>query len=134
MGNVLDAKLLCKVHDKKKRNELNLRLKKMYWRLGKYSRWTYGIQLCGCISKSNILTVQLYENKVLRNIGNGPRYIRNREFHHDLQMNSVDETIAKLARSHEQFHHHDKIEALLLLNNINLTRRLMRVKHFELIK
>lgn len=150
LGITLDARLRWKVHVKKKKEELDIRFKKMYWLLGRHSSlstynkillykqvlkpvWTYGIQLWGCASKSNILIIQRFQNKVLRSIVNAPWYVRNSDLHRDLQMDTVDQTITKFARNHEQrLHQHGNVEAIQLLDNINITRRLKRVKPFEL--
>jgi hypothetical protein len=70
----LDAKLRWKEHIKKKRDELNISFRKMYWLLGRNSElsvhnkltlykqvirlvWSYGIQLWGCASESNIQVI-----------------------------------------------------------------------------
>jgi hypothetical protein len=77
-----DAKLRRKEHIKKKRDELNINSKKMYWLLGRNSELSvhnkltlykqvirpvcsYGIQLWGCASDSNIQVIQRYQS-VLR--------------------------------------------------------------------
>jgi hypothetical protein len=84
-----DAKLRWKEHIKKKRDELNIKFKKMYWLLGRNSKlsvhnklilykqvirpvWSYGIQLWGCASDSNIQVIQRYQNKVLKCTVNAP--------------------------------------------------------------
>lgn len=152
LGMTLDARLRWRVHVRKKREELSIKLKKMYWLLGRNSKlstynklllykqilkpaWTYGIQLWGCASKSNIQVIQRFQNKALRNIVDAPWYCRNRDIHRDLQMDTVDQTIAKFASSHEQrLLHHVNVEAIQLLDNTNLVRRLKRTKPFELVK
>lgn len=152
LGITLDARLRWKVHVKKKREELDIRYKKMYWLLGRHSSlsiynkillynqilkpvWTYGIQLWGCASKSNIIIIQRFQNKVLRNIVNAPWYIRNSDLHRDLQMDTIEQTITRFAKSHEQrLHQHVNVEAIQLLDNTDLPRRLKRVKPFELVK
>jgi len=70
---------------KKKREELGLKFKKMYWRVRRRSAlslhsklmlykqilkpvWTYGIQLWGCTKQSNTDIIQRFQNKVLGNI------------------------------------------------------------------
>jgi len=77
----LDAKLRWKAHVKKKREELVLRYKKMYWLIGRDSSlslhnrlllykqilksvWTYAIQLWGCTKQSNTCTdiIQRFQN------------------------------------------------------------------------
>jgi hypothetical protein len=66
-----DAKLWWKEHIKKKRDELNIKFRKMYWLLGRNSElsvhdkltlykqvihpvWSYGVQLWGCASDSTL--------------------------------------------------------------------------------
>jgi hypothetical protein len=88
----LDAKLRWKEHIKKKHDELNIKFRKMYWLLGRNSElsvhhkltlykqvippvWSYGIQLWGCASDSNIQLIQRYQNKVLKCIVNAPWYV-----------------------------------------------------------
>lgn len=152
LGIHLDARLRWKVHVKKKREELGLRYKKMYWLLGRGSQlsisnkillykqilkpvWLYGAQLWGCTSKSNLQIIQRYQNKVLRGIVDAPWYIRNSDLHRDLKMDTVEQAISNAATKHEQrLHHHTNIEAIQLLDNTDITRRLKRIKPFELVK
>ena len=150
LGMTLDSKLRWKAHVKIKREELGLKYNKMYWIIGRNSSlstynkiliykqilkpvWTYGIQLWGCTKSSNIDIIQRFQNKVLRNIVNAPWYIRNSDLHRDLQMEDVKSEITHFARSHEQrLHYHVNIEAIQLLDNTDITRRLKRTKPFEL--
>lgn len=151
LGMTLDTKLRWKAHVKKKREELGLRYKKMYWLIGKHSTlsiankillykqilkpvWTYGIQLWGCTKPSNIQIIQRFQNKVLRNIVNAPWYIRNTDIHRDLKVEDVESEIKKFAKSHEQrLHQHVNVEAIQLLDTTDIVRRLKRTKPFELI-
>jgi hypothetical protein len=95
--------------------------------------WTYGIQLWGCTKPSNIAIIQRFQNKVLRAIVNAPRYVRNVDLHRDLKMEMVTAEIKRFARKHEErLHHHDNVEAIQLLDNTELLRRLKRTKRFEL--
>jgi hypothetical protein len=77
----------------------------MYWLLGRNSQlsihnkiilykqvWSYGIQLWGCTSDSNIQVIQRYQNKVLKCIVNGPWYIQN-SHHRDLGIETVTDII-----------------------------------------
>jgi hypothetical protein len=145
----LDAKLRWKAHVKKKREELGLRYKKkklladrkelsLNNKLLLYKQilkpvWTYGIQLRGCTKQSNIDIIQQFQNKVLRNI-NAPWYIRNNDLHRDLEVKVVSSGIQRFAQKHEErLYHHDNVEAIQLLDNMAIVRRLQREKPFELV-
>lgn len=150
LGMTLDSKLKWKEHIKIKKNELNIKFRKMYWLLGRHSEleihnklllykqilkpvWTYGIQLWGCTKKSNAKMIQKFQNKVLRNIVNAPWYIRNDDLHRDLRMETVSEEITRYAAKHEErLHRHVNIEMLQLLDNSETVRRLDRTKPFDL--
>lgn len=150
LGLTLDAKLRWKPHVKKKINELKLRYKKMYWLMGRHSTlsianklllynqilkplWSYGAQLWGCASASNKLSIQRFQNKVLRDIVNAPWYVSNATLHRDLEVDLVDSVIKDIAKSHQQrLQQHVNVEAFKLLNNDGLVRRLRRIKPFEL--
>jgi hypothetical protein len=99
-------KFICIVHVKKKREELGLKYRKMYWLMGRRSAlsiydklkmykqilnpvWTYGTQQWGCTRQSNTDIIQRFQNKVLRNMVDAPWYIRNADLHRDLQMEMV---------------------------------------------
>ena len=134
--------LLYSLHMSKKNKKLVIKLRKMYWLLGHNSTlsinnklllykqilkpvWTYGIQLWGCASKSNLNIIQRFQNKVLRSIVNAPWYCRNSDLHRDLEVKTVSQTISKFARSHEQrLLYHVNVEAIQLLNNANQIIRL----------
>jgi hypothetical protein len=89
LGHTLDSKLIWKPHLLTKRKQLELKLKELYWLLGKKSFltidnklliyktvlkqiWTYGIQLWGCSSKTNRKLIQTTQSKILRTIVNAP--------------------------------------------------------------
>jgi len=149
----LDAKLRWKPHvkKKKKQEELTLKYIKMYWLMGRYSALSvynklmlyqqvlkpvlsYGIQLWGCTSQSNRNIIQRFQRWVLRGIVDAPWYIRNDNLHKDLDVETVDSVIKNYAQSHEQrLQRHTNVEALQLLNNDGLVRRLKRTKPFELV-
>jgi hypothetical protein len=122
----------------------------MYWLMGRRSAlsihnklilytqilkpvWTYGIQLWGCTKPSNIAIIQRFQNKVLRAVVDAPWYVRNVDVHRDLNMEMVTADIKRFARKHEERpHHHDNVEAIQLLDNSELLRRLNRTKPFQL--
>jgi hypothetical protein len=90
----------------------------MYWLLGRNSElsvhnklilykqvicpvWSYGIQLWGCASDSNIEMNESYQNKVLNCIVSAPLYVQNSDLRH-LGIETVADVIAKFANSHER--------------------------------
>jgi hypothetical protein len=139
------------VHVKIKREELGLKYRSMYWIMGRKSVmsthntlvhctqilkpvWTYGIRLWGCTKPSNIAVIQRFQNRVLRNIVGAPWYVRNADLHRDLRIEMVMAEVRRVARKHEErLLHHDNVEAIQLLDNSELIRRLRRTKPFELV-
>jgi hypothetical protein len=118
LGMTLDAKLRWKEHIKIIRDELNNKFRKIYWFFGRNSEllihnkltfykhvtcpvWSYGIQLWGCASESNIRVIQRYQNEVPKCIVNALWYVRNSDLHHDLGIETVKDIIAKFANSHK---------------------------------
>jgi hypothetical protein len=82
---------------------------------------------------SYIAIIQNFQNKVLRAIFDSPWYVRNADLHRDLKMEMVTAEIKRYARKHEErLHHHDNVEAIQLLDNSEMLRRLNRTKPFEL--
>jgi hypothetical protein len=55
--------------------------------------WTYGIQLWGSASNSNIEILERFQGKVLRMITDAPWYVPNTVIRQDLQITSVKEEI-----------------------------------------
>ena len=150
LGMTLDAKLRWKEHVKKKKEELGLKYRELYWLIGRNSKvsienklkiynqvlkpvWLYGIQLWGCAKKSHIRSIQTFQNKVLRNIVNAPWYVRNTDIHRDLEMPYVVSEVKKFAVKHEdRLFQHPNEEVRELLDQRGLNRRLKRTKPFEL--
>jgi hypothetical protein len=152
LGMTLDTKLRWKEHVKKKRKELDLKYRKLYWLLGRNSElsidnkllvyrqvlkpvWTYGIQLWGCTKQTNAKIIQSFQNKVLRCIVNAPWYIRNDNLHKDLKLETVAGEITKHANKHGmKLQHHENTEVRTLLNHqTNQRRRLKRTKPLDLM-
>jgi hypothetical protein len=84
-----------------KRKQLDLKAREIKWIIGSHSPlslenkiliyktilkpvWTYGIELWGCASNSNIEIIQRYQSKLLRLITNAQWYVTNRTLHSDL--------------------------------------------------
>jgi len=123
----------------------------MYWPVGRNSSlslhnkllihkqilkpvWTYGIHFGVCTKQSNIDIIQRFQNKVLRNVVNAPCYIRNCDLYRDLEVDVVSNEIQRFAQKHEErLHHHENVEAIQLLDNMGIVRRLQRKKPFELV-
>ena len=80
----------------------------MYWFLGKKSSLslenklllykaiikpicTYGVDLWGCYSKSNVNIIQRFQPKTLRLIAGAPRYFSNQKLHAYLSITTVEE-------------------------------------------
>jgi hypothetical protein len=89
----LDRRLTWHTHIFAKRKQLGISLTKMYWLLGRKSNfstnnklliyktilkpiWTYGIQVWGTTSNSNIEILERFQSKVLWLIVNAPWYIQ----------------------------------------------------------
>jgi len=151
LGMNLDAKAKWVEHTKIKLTELQIRFSQLHWILGRKSRtstynkllvynqilkpiWMYGIQLWGCASRSHISKLQRFQNKVLRTIANAPWYIRNSDLHRDLGVPLVEDIIKQIATKHKnRLMQHENPEALKLLDNNQISRRLKRTKPFELV-
>lgn len=110
LGFHLDKRLTWANHIKKKRDEINLKFRKLYWLMGRNSVltvdnklliynavlkpiWTYGIPLWGSACKSNILCIQRVQNHILRSIANAPWFSRNDDIHQHLDIPTVQSEI-----------------------------------------
>jgi carbonic anhydrase len=93
---------------------LYFKLTKMYWLLGRQSKlttsskrlaykvvlkpiWTYGLQLLGRASTSNIEILERFQSKALRMITDAPWYVTNALLRRDLHIPSVKEEIQQLS-------------------------------------
>ena len=146
LGLTLDAKLRWKEHIKIKVRQLNITYKKLQWMIGRKSSlsihnklllykqilkpiWTYGIQLWGCSKKSNVMLIQKFQNKVLRDIVDAPWYVRNADLHRDLKMDEVSEVRKRFSTKHQnRLKSHVNLEALRLNHYQGSLRRLKRNK------
>jgi len=61
---------------------------------------TYGIELWGCVTKSNIAVIQRYQSKLLRTITNAPWYVSNQTLHSDLHIPHVRTVFRERAATH----------------------------------
>jgi hypothetical protein len=106
----LDRRLTWSEYIFTKWKQLGMTLSKMHWLLGRKSKlstsnkiliykailkplWTYGIQLWGMDSTSNIEFLECFQSKVLRTIVDAPWYMPNTVIWRGLQTPTVKEEI-----------------------------------------
>ncbi|CAD6229611.1 GSCOCG00012115001-RA-CDS [Cotesia congregata] len=148
LGLHLDRRLTWAKHIKTKRKEMELKTR-LYWLLGKKSKlslnnklniykiilkpiWTYGIQLWGTASNSNLEILQRFQNKTIRNIVNAPWYVSNAIISRDLSIPTIKEEIMRLSVKYEgRLENHPNPIATELLNK-ETTRRLKGFKTIDL--
>jgi hypothetical protein len=94
--------------------------------------WSYGVDLWGCASKSNIFIMQRSQSKILRAIANSPRYVTNHNLHSDFNIPYVrDVTHERINKRHNTLEAHPNPLLEPLLQPIN-TRRLKRCWSLDL--
>ena len=124
--------------------QLRDKLKKFYWLIDRCSNlstqnkitlyktvikpvWTYGIQLWGTASNSNIEILQRFQSKTLRSLLNAPWYVTNETIHHDLKIPSDKDKIHKSrSRYNTRVNNHHNPLVTQLLDTTNQIRRLKR--------
>jgi len=101
LGIHLDQRLTWRKHITTKRKQLDLKLWNLYWIIGRKSQlslenkllvykvilkpvWTYGIQLWGTASNSNVEILERFHSKVLCIITDAPWYVPNTIIKRDL--------------------------------------------------
>lgn len=120
----LDARPKWKIHVKLKRAQFDIKLRELYWLLGRNSNmwmtnqllvnkqglkpiWLYGCPLWGFAAKTNIQVIERFENKVLRSMTNAHWYERNADIRRNQQIPSIREEIRKYATNPEaRLHSH----------------------------
>jgi len=112
LGIHLDRRLTWRKHITTKRKQLDLKLRNLYWIIGRKSQlslenkllvykvtlkpvWAYGIQLWGTASNSNLEILERFQSKVLRIITDAPWFIPNTVIKHDLQVPTVKQEARK---------------------------------------
>jgi hypothetical protein len=110
LGIHLDRKIIWRNHISAKLKQLELKIRNIYWINGRKSqlslanqllvykailkpRWTYGIQLWGTASNSNIDFLESFHSKALRIITDAPWYLPSAVIKHDLQVPSVRQEV-----------------------------------------
>ena len=146
---LLDAKLRWKENVKKKREEFGLKYQKknIYWLMGRRSALSTRALQTGLEASVELwhTAMGMHETeqhcynteityKILRNIVDACWYVRNADLHRDLSMKMVTTEIRGFAKRHEEWLlQHDNVEAIQLLDNSEVLRRLKRTKPFELV-
>jgi hypothetical protein len=130
----IDSKLTWKQHIVKKRKQVNIIIKQLNWLLGRKSNlaienklliyetiiiliWTYGMELRGCASKSNISIIQRKQSKILRMIADAPWYVSNAILHAVLGVSYVQDDIHKKCNKHHttlESHENPLLKSLLV--------------------
>jgi hypothetical protein len=77
--------------------------------------WSYGIELCGCASKSNTAIIQRAQSKILRAIVDAPWYVTNAMLHMDLGIPPIQDVIHARSCKHRatlQLHQNPLLRSL----------------------
>lgn len=150
LGMHIDRRLSWKSHVWNKRLQLNTKYRELAWLLNNKSHlstenkitlykavlkpiWTYGLQLWGCTSNSNIEIIQRFQSKILRNIFVAPWYVNNNILHQDARIPFVKKEISRLSSKYiKKLENHPNHLALTLLDNSDDVYRLKRHSVLEL--
>ena len=149
LGMTLDRRLTWKKHISEKSKQLKEKLRKFYWLTGRRSKlniqnkinkavqglykavikpvWSYGIQLWGTASNSNIEILQRFQSKTLRSLLNAPCYVTKETIHRDLKIPTVTDEIHKFrSRYNTRVNNHHNPLVTQLLDTTDQIRRLKR--------
>ena len=119
LGIHLDQKLTWHKHISARRKQLGLKLPKLYCIIGRKLQlslenklllytailkhiWTYGVQLWGSASNSNIEILEIFQSKVLRIITDAPWCVPNEVIIRDLQVLSVRQEVQNYSVTYRQ--------------------------------
>ena len=144
LGIHLDRRLTWRNHITAKKKQLDLKLRNLYWIIGRQSRlsltnkllvykiilkpiWTYGVQLWGSASNSNLEILERFQSKVLRILTNAPWYVPNVVIRRDLKVSTVRQEVRNLSVTYRQrIANHPNSLANCLFQGLNYNRRLKR--------
>jgi len=151
LGVHLDRRLTWRKHITAKRKQLNLKLRNLYWIIGRKSQlplentllvykvilkpvWTYGIELWGTTSNSNLEILERFQSKVLRIITDAPWYVPNTIIKSDLQIPTVKQEARQFsAKYRKRLDTHPINLANTLFQEQFGTRRLKRLYPTDLV-
>jgi hypothetical protein len=147
----LDRRLTWRKYITTKRKQLVLKLRNLYWIIGRKSQlslenkllvykvilkpaWTYGIQLWGTASNSNLDILERFQSRVLRIITGAPWYIPNTIIKSDLQIPTVKKEARKYSANYrKRLGAHPKNLANALFKEQLGNRRLKRLYPADLV-
>jgi len=151
LGIHLDRRFTWRKHITAKLKQLDHKLRKLYWIIGRKSQlslenkllvykvilkpvWTYGIQLWGTASNSNLEIPERFQSKVLSIITDAPRYVPNTIIKRDLQIATVKQEVRKFsAKYRKRLDTHPNNLANTLCKEQFGTRRLKRLYPTDLV-
>jgi hypothetical protein len=151
LGMHLDRRLTWKKHILKKRKQLDIKLRSLYWLIGRNSKlsltnklllykvilkpvWAYCIQLWGSAANSNLEILERFQSKVLQIIVNAPWFIPNHIIKRDLQIKTVKSEIRGYCVNYNKRPAtHPIALANQLLTKTNTQRRLQRYTTCDLV-
>lgn len=133
----MNKKLTWREHIAKKRKQIDLTFKQLYWLLGRQSPlslenkvlvykvaikpiWTYGIELWGCASNSSIAILQRCQSQILRTMADALWYISNFTLHSDLGIPFIKDVLQERSAKHYdriEVHHNALLQPLLEQQN-----------------
>ena len=144
---ILDRRMTWKRHIVDESKLIKLKFKK-FWLIGRRCNlsvqskimlckailnpvWTYGIQLWGTASNSNIEILQRFQSKALRSLIDALWYVINETIHGDLKISSVKEEISTFGNRYNiRINNHQNPLVTQLLHTTDQIRRLKR--HYPL--
>jgi len=151
LGIHLDRRITWRKHITTKRKQLGLKLRNLYWIIGRKSQlslenkllvykvilkpvWTYGIQLWGTASNSNLEIIERFQSKALRITTDAPQYVPNTIIKHDLQIPTVKQEARTLSANYrKRLDNYPNNLANTLLKEQLGTRRLKRLYPTDLV-
>jgi len=143
LGIYFNKRLTWKHHVKTKRKQLEHKIREIKWLIGRHSTlslenkiiiyktvlkpvWTYGIELWGCASNSNIEIIQRYRSKFLRILTNAPWYVTNHTLNSNLRIAYVREVFQERIANHRTAIVSHPNPLMAPLQHLPTTRRLKR--------